>query len=119
MNFEFDLTEGLKDPAKARATIASIQKAIDELVLANKEVIKAAEDANKVAKDYEKQLGTLTQTNLDLADTLKSIHIVLGSKKDLWKDDNEMNELTKELAMFVMSSGAIKAGVFSEARSNS
>ncbi len=114
-NFIIDLTEGLNDPTKAKAVVKRVQNVIDELVEANQEALQVAKDANANADEYEKQCNNLNKSNQGLVEALKNVHIVLGSKIDLFKDDEGMNELMKELGKFIMSSGAIKSGVVKNA----
>jgi len=72
--------------------------------------------ANGVAMEEAKmQIVNLTAGSVGLAGTIKAIHLLLGRKSDLFKDDKQMNELMREIATFVVSSGAIKLGVLSHA----
>lgn len=112
MNMEFDLMESLKDKEKAKKVVKQVQDAIDVLVLANKKAIKIAEDANRTSSEYEKHTKNLTKACADLTAALKSIHSVLGQKKELFADDKDMKILMDELATFVLGSGSIKLGVF-------
>lgn len=114
LNFEIDLAEGLKDEAKAKQTISKVQKAIDDLVIANTAAKKAAEDAVALSDEYEKQVNLLLSANTDLADALKNIHIMLNSKRELFKEDAEMADFMAKLATWTLSSSAIKSGALSK-----
>lgn len=116
LKFEFDLSEGLKDETKAKEVIAKVQKAIDDLVIANSQAQQAAKDALTLSNEYEKQVDLLLQANTDLADALKNIHIMLNAKRDLFKEDKEMVEFMEKLATWTLSSAAIKSGVISKKR---
>lgn len=116
LKFEIDLSEGLKDETKAKEVIAKVQKAIDDLVIANSQAQQAAKDALALSNEYEKQVDLLLQANTDLADALKNIHIMLNAKRDLFKEDKEMVEFMEKLATWTLSSAAIKSGVISKKR---
>lgn len=118
MNIEHDLSKALNtgDPILAAKTVKAVQDAIDELVKSNNQVLLEAEKSNKISKEYQELNATLVQSNIDLVDTIKSIHRVLGRKIDLLQGDAEMTVLMNELAQFVMSSGSIKLGVMSHER---
>jgi len=110
MQIEMDL----KDETKAREQIKKVQTAIDDLLsvcndqkmqlIANTEVITESE------KHIRMQEGTIK----DLTNSIKAIYRVLNAKKDLWKNDKEINEIQESLKIFVLGSGAIKAGVTNE-----
>jgi len=113
MILEIDLAEGLQNPEKAKEVIKKVQGVIDELTMASTEAIAMAKKANALAEEYESLNDALTQSTLDLSATIKAIHTLLGRKVDLFQGDAELLVLMNELAQFVMSSGAIKAGVIS------
>jgi len=110
-NFEIDLKEGMNNPEKAAQVIKQVQDALDEAVIGWQDATAAAKAANDIAEKYQKHCETLQTTSNDLTEALKNVHIVLGSKKDLWKDDKQMIQLMENLGTFVLSSGAIKSGV--------
>lgn len=111
MDVTHDLTQMVKDPVAAHAVIKQIQTSMDELVLANEQLIAAADKSNEVATQYQAEIITANKTMLDLTDLVKAVHTVLGTKKDLWKDDAELNEMQAALSTFVVSGGAIRAGI--------
>lgn len=111
MNYEIELTEGLNNPEKAKQVIKEVQDAIDEMVKTNQELLKMTEDANKIAAEYEEQTTLLHKTSSDLSDALKAIFSIMGKKKELWKNDEEINVIMDTLATFVLGSGTIKLGV--------
>ncbi len=115
MNIEFDLTEGLTNPEKAKEVVKKIQKVVDELALAKEETLKAAKQANELTAEYEKQVIVLTKTVSDLAAAIKAVYSILGKKSDLFKDDAEMVVIMESLAHFVTGSGAIKLGAMDAA----
>ena len=99
----------LDNKEEAAKQLVIIQQQFDELLTVMKE-------QEKQLKENVIAMENLTTTSVDLSDTIKNINIVLGSKKDLWAGDEVMNDLMNKLAHFVMSSGAIKLGVISNAK---
>ena len=108
---EINFEEGFESKEKAEKVVKQIQFAIDELTLANQESMRQLKETLATIDQAEKQIKILTQANIDMTKTMKNLHIVLGTKKDLWKDDEEMNVVMNALAHFVTGSGAIKLGV--------
>lgn len=115
MDIEFDLKEGLKDPAKAKEVVAKVQETVNELIAALKETKEAGAAANNLTKEYEARLITSEKTIVDLTTVIKNIHIVLGARRDAFAGDKGLLAIMEELDKFVMSSGAIKAGVIANA----
>ena len=105
----------LENKEAAKDQIKLIQGAMDDFVdVINKQSAQLKENVVSI-DEAKKQIVNLTAGSVGLADTIKAIHLLLGRKKDLFKDDKQMNELMNELATFVVSSGAIKLGVLSHA----
>jgi len=105
--------EDLKDVTKAKRVVKDVQEFVDNVIKQRDELLNQAEISNKVATEYQNHLFTVSKTVGDLTQAMKNIHVMLGSKKDLWQDDSEMNDLMNTISTFVMSSGAIKLGVLS------
>jgi hypothetical protein len=118
MNVSHDLTQALEsgDRMLANKAVKAVQDAIDEIVLANKEVLAEAEKSNKISKEYQDLNTTLAQSNIDLVNVVKNIHRILGNKIDLLQGDAEVAVLMSELGQFIMSAGSIKLGVISHAK---
>jgi len=108
---EQELQEGLKNENKARELIKRIQEACDELVKVKDEALKAANNAVALCDQYNKMIEDLTSANRDMATVLKNVHIALNAEKELWEKSQSITELVDILARFVVSAGAIKAGV--------
>ena len=92
-----------------------LQKAFDDLTDACKKQKAQLKENVDVIEEAKKQIMNLTAGSIGLADTLKAVNSLLSRKKDLFKDDVEMNELLNSLATFVVSAGSIKLGVLSNA----
>jgi len=112
---DFDITvnlqEAIDSPSDAKEIVRRVQNAFDELQEANKDLLKVAESSNKIARDFEQQNKDFIDSIKGLTDTLKQIHIVLNARKELWKNDEKVQELMIHLAGFVTGSAAIKLGV--------
>jgi len=108
----------LENKEEAARQVALIQKSIDELL----EVIETQKNELlnnvKVMKEAEDHIKTLEKSTIDLTQTIKGIHMILGSRKDKFEGDEEMNELMNHLSVFVMGSGSIKIGVMENERKN-
>jgi len=113
---KIDLSLAVNDEAKLSKFSKKIQKEIKRLEDERDKSLEIATLANKNCADYKKQIITLNKTSIDLTQALKGIHLTLGAKKDLWKDDMDMDILMTTLSTFVLSSSAIKAGVVSNAK---
>ena len=97
-------------------SVGKIQEAFDELVdVINQQKQQLLENV-KVIDDASEQIKNLTNSAVDFSDALKGVHMTLQAKKELFKDDEEINELLNTLAKFVVGSSAIKLGVISNAR---
>lgn len=91
---------------------------IEEINLLGKVVTESLDTANKAvaqSEEFSAHAASCEQTNLDLVQTIKNIHIVLNSKMDMFKDDIKMQELMSHLAVFIASPATIKAGVMKNA----
>lgn len=115
MDVVFKLTEGLKDPEKAKSVIDDVQQSIDGLVSSNEKVLAEAEKASKLSAEFEKLCRDLEKSNLELVEAVKNIHLILNKHRDRWEDLPDMQEVIKGLGQFVTSAGVIKAGVVAEA----
>jgi len=69
------------------------------------------------SKDQMNEMGALnkqlTESNINLADVIKTVHMLLNANFELVSQDKKLKELTMELGKWVMGSGAIKLGVLS------
>jgi hypothetical protein len=110
-DFKIDLLEGLKDPEKAKEVVKQVQGAIDELVLANQELKKQLEIDIKKFDEAAELIKNLQEATINATEVIKNLNIVLNSKRELFKDDEEMEVVMKALAHFVTGAGAIKMGV--------
>lgn len=114
LNVEIELGKILVDNDEAKEVIKQVQAAFRELSEASLEAIDAAKKANQNANEYHEQLVKVNKANLDLTQAIKNIHIVLGSKRDLWENDKEIEAVMNSLATFVLGSGSMKAGIIAE-----
>lgn len=115
-DIEINFAKGFENKEEAKKVVKQIQDSIDELVLANTE-LKAQLNYNlEVIKSAEEQITNLTDTSVGLSDALKAVHRILQARKDQFKGDDEMKAVMDSLATFVVSSGAIKLGVISHAK---
>jgi len=106
------------DENNPQESVKKIQEAFDELVDVINQQKQNLLDNAKVIDDAKEQIENLTKSTIGFSDSLKGIHMTLQSKKDLFKDDMEMNELLTTLSTFVVSSAAVKLGVISNAKQN-
>lgn len=111
MSLEIDLMEGIKNPEKAKEVVKAVQASIDELTKAAQESLQTAKDANANAEEYHKQVQVLTQSNISLSEAIKAIHMKLNEHADIVDQAEELAEIRKELAKFVLGTGMIKLGV--------
>lgn len=109
INFE----EGFESKEKAKEVVATIQKTIDDLVLANEQTLAHAKSLADDLTAMEELNKNAIQSSMSLSEALKNIHIELNSKMELISQDPELLDLTKKLGEWVMGSGAIKLGVLS------
>lgn len=114
MDFKIDLSEELRNEARAGIIINKVKASMVEFVSDANKALKAADNANKLAEEYQKQTAILTKSNIDLMQALKNVHSVLGAKSDMFKGDEDFKVLMDSLATFVLGSSAIKAGVLNE-----
>lgn len=115
-DFEIDLTEGLKSPETAKKVVAQVQASIDDLIIViNRQKQELLSNVETMG-EAEAHIIELGKSIEGLTDTIKNIFTVLGSKKDLWKKDNEMDELMNTISVFIMSSSTIKMGAKKDAK---
>ena len=108
----------LKNKEQAAQEIKKVQTAIDELLdVCNQQKTQLQENI-KTISEAEAHSKTLENSAVDMSDAMKAIHRILQSKKELFEGDQEMKAVLDSLATFVVSSGAIKLGVISNARNN-
>ena len=107
---QFNLQDVIDNPSTAGRVVAEVQKAFTDLSNASLAAINSAKEAHNNMEEYSKQVDLLTKANIDMVDTLKNIHTVLGSKADLFEGDKEMKFLMDALSTFILSSSTIKLG---------
>lgn len=101
----------LDNKEEAARNVKEVQKAINELLeVCNEQKDMLKENADKLQEAHD-TLFNVAKARDELTEVLKNVHTLLGSKKDLWKDDVQINELMNVMATFIMSSGTIKHGV--------
>lgn len=100
---------------KTQADVDKVQKEFDDLLAVCKSQKIELSKNGLLMVEANRQINTLTELAISLSDTLKATHSVLGRKKDMFKGDDEMTVILNSLATFVLSSGAIKLGVVSNA----
>jgi len=107
MKFELNLD----NKKEAEKQVKLIQKSIDDLLeVPNSQKQQLLENIEKM-EGFESHIKTLQNANSDLIAALKSIHIILGNRKELFVEDEEMQKTMNELAKFILSPSVIKAGV--------
>lgn len=117
MKTELNLNFDFNNKAEAAANLKVVQNQFDELLDVMKQQEKQLKENVKTIDEAHKSITDLTNSSVGFSDALKNIHITLNNKKDLWEGDKEMQGLMEGLATFVVSSGAIKLGVISNAES--
>lgn len=101
------LEKDLNDPATDKVKIIkNLVDSIDELVAANNEMKRLADEAATISEKSIADQRALFDSVLDLTTALKNVHIILNSG-----DEATINELKLYLAKWVLSPGAIKLGV--------
>lgn len=108
-----ELLEGLKNPEKAAEIIAHIQNELTTIVNAFNEMKELSKNNSALCEEYKTQVVIAQKANVDLVQSIKQIHIALSAHIDVLPLD--LQNLTQELAKFVLSSSVIKAGVISNA----
>lgn len=105
----------LSNKEEAKKQLEKIQFAIDELLdVCNKQKAQLKENL-EVMTTSEEQIINLTKASVDMADTIKAVHRILQARKEKFEGDDAMKTVMDSLATFVVSSGAIKLGVISNA----
>lgn len=110
MQVEMDL----KNEEKAREQIKKVQTAIDDLLLVCNDQKMQLIANTEVITESEKHIKVLDGTIKDLTNSIKAVYRILNAKTDLWKGDKEITAIQESLKIFVLGSGAIKAGVENE-----
>jgi len=107
MNINFENKE------EAMMQVKVLKDSYEEMCEVSKKQNEALKVANDQLESAAKTINTLTDAAMGTTEALKAVHTILGSKKDLWNNDKQINELMNSLSTFVLSSGAIKLGVIS------
>jgi hypothetical protein len=107
------LLDGLKDPEKALKIIEEVQTSVTAIVTYFNEMKVRVEDLSKTCNDYEKLAVDNQKACIDLTQSIKHIHISLNAHREVLPP--ELEQLANELGKFVLSGGAIKAGVMADA----
>lgn len=110
MKIELDLL----DKSKIQSQVQVIQEQIDELLGVIEKQQSELKNNADVMLNAQDRIETLLNTNKDLVEAIKNVHIYLGSQSDKFKGDEGFKILMEGLGVFIMSSGAIKAGVVNE-----
>ena len=87
------------------------QIAIDEMVNSFEFMKSESEKLGKLLDDSLKINSALQTSNDNLMTTIKNIHINLNANNECFTGNVQIEEMMKELAKFIMSGEAIKAGV--------
>ena len=108
-----ELESKLKGPEAGQAirtiidSIDTMVTSLDTMKLQVENLSHTCEKFKKIAEDNEKAC-------VDLTTTIKNIHIALNANRETLTP--ELEALATELGKFVMSSGALKAGVKSNVK---
>lgn len=102
MQIEIDLT----NKAEAVKQIKKVQMTIDDLINVCEDQKQMLIKNNETISDSITHINELNKTNNDLVEVIKSMYLILNSKKDKFKDDKEMETLLKSMAVFVLNAGA-------------
>lgn len=89
----------------------ALQSTFNELTASCKLALEEAKNQKDLNLELAKQIKDLTESNMNFNDALTNIHIMLNSKKDLWRQDQEMQEFMNKFATWIASAGSIKLKV--------
>lgn len=112
---EINFEEGFQSKEKAKEVVAQIQKVISDLEEASRTLLAKCNEQKDQINDLVELNQSSTLANVNLADTIKAIHMELNSKMELVSQDKGLTTLTKDLGKWVVSSSSIKLGVLSKA----
>jgi len=110
---EIDFEKGLESKEQAQIVVKQVQQAIDDLTIANQKLLKQCDKQADQMNEMGALNKQLTESNINLADVIKTVHMLLNANFELVSQDKKLKELTMELGKWVMGSGAIKLGVLS------
>lgn len=98
-----EININLMDKERAKEQVAKVQKSIDELLGVIDQQKIALKNSIKSSAQAEKTINEIVDVNTNLMASLRSIANLLAAKKDLWKGDDQMEELLKTLNVAVIS----------------
>lgn len=112
---DIDFEKGFENKEEGAKVVKQIQDAYDESVAAFLEAEALAKKMSGIAEGFKEQAELFQINYLDATQGIKAIHLILNTKRELFKGDKEMDELMNMLATFVVSPAAIKVGILANA----
>jgi hypothetical protein len=92
----------IEDGVMTKEQAETIQIALDEFLAVQKESEALLKTQGEALNASTVAIDTLMKVNEHCTETVKNIFSILGSRKDKFKDDKEMEELMNGLAKFVI-----------------